>query len=139
MTIRNKIGLGFSIIIGVSIITGLVLLISLYQITDETKELSEVHIPSARESNNLLRYWQETQEFARLFDLTGNKYYNWSHDESFDRMKNALNQLSHFTNEREEELTSKGVFLPLLREYVKDYESARKNYIPKANSFKIKV
>ncbi len=135
MTIRNKIGLGFSIIIGISIITGLILLISLYQITDETKELSEVHIPSARESNNLLRYWQETQEFARLYDLTGDKYYNWSHEGSFDRMKNALNQLSHFTDEREEELVSKGVFLPLLRGYVKDYEDARKNYITIANSF----
>lgn len=135
LSIRNKIGTSFAIVIGITILTGLVLLKNLYQISKETQNLSGIHIPSASASNLLLRYWQETQEFARSYEFTADNFYLKSHDESYNRMINALDKLKTLTTDRIEALQKKGVFIPLLSEYVQTYKTVWEDYQTKAFNF----
>src|SRR5690554_8158149 len=63
--IRRKITLGFSSIISIALITGIVLLNNLYQNSTKTGEMVNAHIPSANASNPLMRYGLETSESMR--------------------------------------------------------------------------
>ena len=135
LSIRKKIGAGFAVVIGITVLTGLLLLKNLYQISKETKALSETHIPSANASNLLLKYWQETQEFARSYEFTADNFYIKSHDESYTRMTNALENLKTLTADRLEMLQKKGVFIPQLIEYVKIYKTVWEDYLTKAANF----
>jgi methyl-accepting chemotaxis protein len=129
ISIRHKIGLGFSIVIAISVITGIILLFNLSQISQQTRNLSEVHIPSVYEANHLLRYWQETSEFSRSYDFTKNPYFLSQFNNTFERTKTALSNLNELTAERKEELRGKGVFLDLLSAHLKDFEETREQYI----------
>jgi methyl-accepting chemotaxis protein len=135
LSIRKKIGTSFALVIGITVLTGLVLLKNLYQISKETQNLSKTDIPSATASNLLLRYWQETQEFARSYEYTADNFYLKSHDESYTRMANALDKLKTLTADKIEILQKKGVFISLLTEYVKTYKTVWEDYLAKASNF----
>lgn len=111
------------------------MLFNLYLISREARDLSAQHIPSVRESNQLMRFWLEASEYGRSFDFTGNPHFTAQHDLSFSRMEAALAGLSELTSEREEELAKKGVFLPLLRQLSSDYKASREVYLSAANDF----
>ncbi len=136
ISIRNKIGLGFSIIIAISLIAGIVLLFNLNQISRQTKEMSEEHIPSVYEGNHLARYWLESSEHARSYDFTKHDYFQEQFQITFERAKSSLNNLSELTAERRQELADKGVFLDLLTEYTNKYEKTRENYEGVADEFR---
>lgn len=104
LTVRKKIGLSFSIIIAISMVTGLLLLFNLYQISSKTRQMVNVHIPSANATNQLMRYWQEASEFMRSHQFTGDDFYSAQHDIAFTRLSNAIAELSELTAEREAEL-----------------------------------
>ncbi len=129
ISIRHKIGLGFSVIIAISVITGLVLLSNLNKISRQTKNLSETHIPTVYEVNYLMRYWQETSEYARSFDFSKNLYFNSQADVSFQRTSTSLLNLNKLTSARKEELNKKGVFLGLLSDYLRKYKETREKYL----------
>lgn len=136
LNIRQKIGIGFSLVIGVSLISGLALLFNLYKISKTTNELSATHIPAAREANNILKYWQESQEYAKSYEFTKNEFFKWSFDISFDKAKFALNNLINITEGRDEELTKKGVHLQLLNNYVSDFEQHFLDYYDVVQDYK---
>ncbi len=136
LNIRQKIGIGFSLVIGVSLISGLALLFNLYKISKTTNELSATHIPAAREANNILKYWQESQEYAKSYEFTKNEFFKWSFDISFDKAKFALNNLINITEGRDEELTKKGVHLQLLNSYVSDFEQHFLDYYDVVQDYK---
>lgn len=129
ISIRHKIGLGFSVIIAISIITGLVLLSNLSKISNQTKNLSETHIPTVYEVNYLMRYWQETSEYARSYDFSKNPYFNSQADITFEKTKTAFGNLNELTTNRKEELRKKGVFLDLLNQYLTQYKETREKYL----------
>lgn len=135
LSIRHKISSSFAIIIGISLLTGGVLLMNLYKISGEARELSAVHIPSVYESNQLMRFWLESSEFGRSYDFTGNPYFIQQHNTSFGRMENALASLSNLTADREAALADKGVFLPLLRQLTSEYKASREEYESIAQRF----
>ncbi len=135
ISIRHKIGLGFSVIIAISVITGLVLLSNLGKISRQTENLSETHIPTVYEVNYLMRYWQETSEYARSFDFSKNPYFNSQANITFGRTSTAFSNLNELTSDRKEELTKKGVFLDLLNQYLKQYKETREKYIDLSADF----
>lgn len=134
LNIRQKISTGFSLVIGLSLISGLALLINLNKISKTTNELSSTYIPAAREANNILKYWQEAQDYANSYELTKDDYYKWSFEGSFEKTKFALNQIIQITEGREEELHKKGVYLSLLKEYVDEYDIQMSNYFSISNN-----
>jgi len=136
ISIRHKIGLGFTVIIAISVITGLVLLSNLNKISSQTKNLSETHIPTVYEVNYLMRYWQETSENAKAFDFSQNPYFNNQADITFERTLTAFSNLNELTTERKEELKKKGVFLDLLKQYLTQYKETREHYLDLSSSFK---
>lgn len=126
--IRRKITLGFSSIISIALITGIVLLINLYQISTKTGEMVNAHIPSANASNQLMRYWLESSEFMRSYQFSGNEYFHQQHNITLQRMQNALAELQTLTKERDQELQEKGVFINLLANYTQEYQQAAERY-----------
>jgi methyl-accepting chemotaxis protein len=135
LTIRKKIGLGFSIIIAISMATGLLLLFNLYQISTRTRQMVDVHIPSAKATNQLMRYWQEASEFMRSHNFTGDEFFNAQHDIAFARLSYAIDEMSELTAEREAELESKGVYINLLRTYVAEYRERKADYMQQFDDF----
>ena len=126
--IRRKITLGFSSIISIALITGIVLLINLYQISTKTGEMVNAHIPSANASNQLMRYWLESSEFMRSYQFSGNEYFHQQHNITLQRMQNALSDLQSLTKDRDQELQEKGVFITLLSNYTREYQQAAERY-----------
>jgi methyl-accepting chemotaxis protein len=135
LTVRKKIGLSFSIIIAISMVTGLLLLFNLYQISSRTRQMVNVHIPSANASSHLMRYWQEASEFIRSHNFTGIDFYDSQHDLAFDRLSNAINELTVLTEDREAELEGKGVFIGLLRTYLSNYQETKASYKQQFDNF----
>ncbi|GAO29772.1 methyl-accepting chemotaxis protein [Geofilum rubicundum] len=135
LTVRKKIGLSFSIIIAISMVTGLLLLFNLYQISSKTRQMVNVHIPSANATNQLMRYWQEASEFMRSHQFTGDDFYSAQHDIAFTRLSNAIAELSELTAEREAELEGKGVYIKLLRTYAAQYRETRADYMQEFEAF----
>ena len=135
LSIRKKIGSGFAIVIGISVITGIILLINLFRISMKMEELSEIHIPTVHGSNQLMRLWQETSEHARSFDFTGDNHFKNQTNISFPRMETALQGLITLTENRMEELEGKGVFLNQLQAHTMQYKTTRKTYETVAAEF----
>ncbi len=135
LKVRKKIGLSFSIIIAISLVTGLLLLFNLYQISSKTRQMVNVHIPTANASNHLMRYWQEASEFMRSHNFTGMDFYDVQHDIAFNRLSNAIDALSTLTAEHEAELEGKGVFIELLRLYAAQYKETKDSYKQRFDSF----
>lgn len=135
LTVRKKIGLSFSIIIAISMVTGLLLLFNLYQISSKTQQMVNVHIPSANASNHLMRYWQEASEFMRSHNFTGIDFYNTQHDMAFNRLSNAIDELSVLTEDREAELEGKGVYINLLKAHLTHYKATKANYKQQFDAF----
>ncbi len=135
ISIRHKIGLGFTVIIAISVITGLVLLSNLNKISSQTKNLSDTHIPTVYEVNYLMRYWQESSENAKAFDFSKNPYFNEQADITFDRTVSAFRNLNELTTDRKEELKKKGVFLDLLKQYLTQYKESRELYLDLSSRF----
>src|SRR5690554_472525 len=133
--IRRKITLGFSSIISIALITGIVLLINLYQISTKTGEMVNAHIPSANASSQLMRYWLETSEFMRSYQFSGNEYFHQQHNITLQRMQNALAELQTLTKERDQELQEKGVFITLLANYTREYQQAAERYHQQRSQF----
>jgi methyl-accepting chemotaxis protein len=128
LNIRSKIGIGFALIIGLSVIASIILLINLQRVTNEIKSLSATYIPSVNEGNKVLKYWDESSESARSFDFTGNTYFINKQKDGINKMVSAINNLQTYVKEREEELSKKGVSLPLLHKYAEEYIKTRQNY-----------
>jgi methyl-accepting chemotaxis protein len=129
ISIRHKIGLGFTVIIAISVITGLVLLSNLNKISSQTKNLSETHIPTVYEVNYLMRYWQETSENAKSYDFSKNPYFNNQADITLERTNTAFRNLAELTTDRRDELNKKGVFLDLLKQHLTKYKETRDKYL----------
>jgi len=136
LNIRNKIGLGFAIIIGLSVMASVILLINLQRVTNEIESLSDTYIPSVNEGNKMLRYWQEASESARSFDFTGNDYFVNRQQEAFDKMVSALRNLESYVRGREEDLAKKGVNLTLVQKYSDEYAKTRHVYEGSVKTFK---
>ena len=128
LSIRRKIGLGFSIIIGISLITGILLIFNLLSISRQMKEMADVHIPTVNASNQLMRFWHETSENARSYDFTGIDYYQNEEEISYQRMHEALLILYDLVDDSKEELEKKGVSISLLVELSERYNSSRAEY-----------
>src|SRR5690554_4341465 len=134
-TIRRKISLGFSSIISIALVTGIILLINLYQISSKTGEMVDAHIPSANASNQLMRYWLESSEFMRSYHFSGDPYFYGQHNQTLQRMQNALSNLQNLTQDRAEGLQEKGVFIEDLVNYTQQYQASAEGYFQKRSSF----
>lgn len=135
LNIRNKIGFGFAIVIGVMVIAGIVLFVNFQRVTNEIKSLSDTYIPSVNEASKVLRYWEEASEYARSYDFTNDSYFIEKQHTAFGKMSAALKNLEVYTKAREKELDAKGVNLSLLRDYAVDYETSRTEYESKTADF----
>ncbi|ASB50100.1 methyl-accepting chemotaxis protein [Alkalitalea saponilacus] len=135
LSIRKKIGTGFSLIIGITLLTGLFLIINLYSISRQTNEMAEVHIPTVNASTQLMRFWHEASESARSYDFTANKHFLFENQIAMTRMLNALNDLTILVEDRKEELEQQGVFIDLLNQYAREYSQTRNDYENAANDY----
>lgn len=128
LSIRKKIGSGFIIVIGITVATGIFLLVNLFRISQKMEELSNVHIPTVYGSNQLMRHWLETSEQSRAYDFTGNPHFKNQTGITFSRLDGALHNLVQLTQDRIEELEGKGVFLNLLKSEVEHFNKTRSTY-----------
>ncbi len=135
LSIRRKIGSGFILVIGISVITGIIVLINLLHISKKMEELSEVHIPTVHGSNQLMRLWLETSEQSRSYDFTGNDYFKNQTNITYPRLETVLKGFLELTKERAEELKGKGVFLKELQSYTTEFKNTREIYESIATEF----
>lgn len=138
LSIRKKIGFGFTVVIAISIITGIILLINLFRISIKMQELSEVHIPTVSGSSQLMRFWLETSENSRSYDFTGNNHFITEYKTTFPKMEAALQGLLGLTKERIKDLESKGVYLNQLQAHTLYYSETRKAFEDIATEFHLK-
>jgi methyl-accepting chemotaxis protein len=135
LSIRKKIGSGFALVVGISVITGIVLLINLFRISMKMDDLSKIHIPTVQGSNQLIRMWQEISEESRSYDFTGIDHFNDLSNLTIPKFESALEGLLSLAVDRMEELEGKGVFLQKLQLHVANFKSSRKAYESIASEF----
>ena len=136
LEIRTKIAIGFGIVVGLSVLTGIVLLINLFRVSFEIKALSNTYIPSVNEASKVLRYWGETSENSRSYDFTGTDIFLERERLAFDKMQNAFDLLKTHTEINKESLEKKGIRIDLLGKYSNEFKKQREEYVTISNDFR---
>ncbi|NPA35874.1 MAG: methyl-accepting chemotaxis protein, partial [Chlorobi bacterium] len=128
LRIRAKIGLGFFLLSVVVYIIGAIFIYNLYKIETEVSNLSGRYIPIINESNKLSRNWQEHNGYVRSFDFTGDPYFNYRADESFERVNNAFVKILNILKDDDMEIRRRGIRVDVMGEIINKYDSLRKKY-----------
>ncbi len=126
LKIRNKLALGFGIVIILNIIASIVLLKNLFYVKKEIDLLSSKYIPSVNESSKMNQYWERTFGLMNAVDLSDNLYYNNTADlpiESFTTSLKELIQLKDTTSSSDE------IDLNHVLKLTEDFKNARTNFI----------
>ena len=75
LKIGLKIGIGFSTMILIAAIIGILALVNMNKIKDETENLSDKYIPTINESFYLDKYWHEVVQMLNIYDNNGESFY----------------------------------------------------------------
>jgi len=134
LKIRSKIGSGFALIMSVIMVLGIIIFFNLQQVNKGINELTTTYIPIVREAGKLDRYWQETREYARSYDFTGNNYFKERADKSFTKMNATLAELQSVLNNRMNIMTDAGVDIHLLIKEVESYKNITSDYYQEFNT-----
>jgi methyl-accepting chemotaxis protein len=119
LKIGFKIGIGFSAMIMIAAIIGVVAFINTVKINDEIVNLSEKYIPTINESFYLDKNWREMNQMLVLYDNTGDAYYITRAKSNVDKFLVSLTALIQVTSESKKLENTHGEFLKLKDEVSK--------------------
>ncbi len=93
LKIGTKIGLGFGVLIFLSIVIGAIITINLGRIQVETKYLANESLPSVNESFRLDKDWREVMFYMQAYDYMRDPYYLDRANQNIAKYSNSLSAL----------------------------------------------
>jgi len=93
LKIGTKIGLGFGILIFLSLIIGALTTINMGRIQIETKYLANESLPSVNESFRIEKDWREVMFYMQAYDFYRDPYYLDRANQNLTKYNNSLNAL----------------------------------------------
>nr|WP_321451209.1 methyl-accepting chemotaxis protein [uncultured Carboxylicivirga sp.] len=128
LKIRAKIGSGFTAIMAVVLILGVVMIYNLQKVDKGTDSLRKTYIPIVRESVKLDKYWKEAREYSRSYEFTGETYFSDRADVSMERMYSALDNLVLVLDGQESIMLDKGIDMVGLKKDVDSYKKVTSQF-----------
>lgn len=129
LKIRNKVSLGFGVVILLSVISSLVFLFNLLRVESEINQLSTKYIPSVNESSKMDHFWEGTKGLMTALDLSGNFYYNNVAEKQIESFTLALEKLITLGDTTTSKLSSRGIDLQTVQKLTNDFKTKRINYV----------
>ncbi len=126
LKIRNKVSVGFGIVIFFTIIASSILLSNLLIVKKEIGLLSEKYIPSVNESSKMNQYWESTNGLMNALDLSGNTYYNTRAEQQIESFTVSLEKLITLNDSTTK---NDGIDLNHLLILVNKFKDTRNNYL----------
>ncbi len=129
LKIRNKVGIGFGIVILLSVISTLVFLFNLLRVEYEIGQLSEKYIPSVSESSKMNQFWEVTNGLMTAVDLSSDFYYNDRAEKQVESFVYALKKLIQLEDSSNSDLVSRGIDLQNVLDLTNNFVEKRTEFI----------
>ncbi|MGQ1788504.1 methyl-accepting chemotaxis protein [Saccharicrinis sp. GN24d3] len=126
LKIKNKVGIGFGIVILMTVVSSTILLINLLKVDKEIKLLSNRYIPSVNESSKMDHFWELANGNMNAFDLTGNPYYNNLAGQQLESYMQALEKLIELSDSSNNSLENRGIDLNRLKNLARNFKNKKK-------------
>jgi methyl-accepting chemotaxis protein len=127
LRIRSKIGLGFNLIILLSLIVGGITLVNIQRIGSKSKILVNDYIPSTSNSSKLNTYWHETMYYLQAYDYSYNEYFFDKGLKRITNLNSILENLVNLTSNNSEFKQANIAFLEIKKE-IEEFHTILKNY-----------
>ncbi len=98
LKIGTKIGLGFGVLIFLSLIIGALVTINMGRIQVETKYLANESLPSVNESFRIEKDWREVMFYMQAYDFYRDPYYLDRANQNITKYNNSLDALVKLSN-----------------------------------------
>lgn len=98
LKIGTKIGLGFGVLIFLSLIIGALVTINMGRIQVETKYLANESLPSVNESFRIEKDWREVMFYMQAYDFYRDPYYLDRANQNLTKYNNSLEALVKLSN-----------------------------------------
>jgi methyl-accepting chemotaxis protein len=121
LKIGMKIGLGFSIMVFIAALIGLVAFFNMNKIKGETEKLSTDYIPVINESFVIDQSWIEMTKLMQSYDLSGDEYYIKKVHTKFVRFNNALSQILDISSKSEDLKANQNDFV-VIKDHAAQFE-----------------
>lgn len=128
-SIRQKLSLGFGIVITLIIIQGFVGGILLWLQNSDQQRLSESYIPTANAVAQLERHWKAVEYDMDLFDRSFDNYLADRAMENFQKLEKTYNEFSTLMKDDKTTLASNGIEIDYIGSLVKNYKLVATNYV----------
>ncbi len=139
LKIGTKIGIGFGVLIILSVIIGGLTTINMSRIQSETKFLANESLPSVNESFRIDKDWREVLIYMQAYDFQGNPYYLNRADQYLTKYKNSLDALVKLSTNSKKATISKDKLIAL-QSSLNEYSSLVDQYkILESNNHKLLV
>jgi methyl-accepting chemotaxis protein len=139
LKIGTKIGIGFGVLIILSVIIGGLTTINMSRIQSETKFLANESLPSVNESFRIDKDWREVLFYMQAYDFQGNPYYLNRADQYLTKYKNSLDALVKLSTNSKKATISKDKLIAL-QSSLNEYSSLVDQYkILESNNHKLLV
>ena len=102
LKIRTKIGLGFSFILFLLVVMGIITLTNMQRIDSKSIALANNYIPSTSNSSKLDRYWHEMIFYMQTYGYSYHEYYFEKGKQRINNVNLVLDNLIKLTNDNEE-------------------------------------
>jgi methyl-accepting chemotaxis protein len=119
LNIGYKIGIGFSAMILISAIIGIIAFVNMNKIQNETVNLSEKYIPTINESFYLDKFWHEQIQLLQAYNTDGEPYYINKVKLKLEKFNYSLDQLIIATDSSKKLESSHTIFLSLKADVTK--------------------
>ncbi len=129
LKIRNKVGLGFGVVILLSVISTLIFLFNLLRVEYEISQLSEKYIPSVSESSKMNQFWEVTNGLMTAVDLSSDFYYDDRAEKQVESFIYALKKLIQLEDTANSDLVSRGIDLQNVLNLTNDFVEKRTAFI----------
>lgn len=139
LKIGTKIGIGFGVLIILSVIIGGLTTINMSRIQSETKFLANESLPSVNESFRIDKDWREVLIYMQAYDFQGNPYYLNRADQYLTKYKNSLDALVKLSTNSKKATINKDKLIAL-QSSLNEYSSLVDQYkILESNNHKLLV
>lgn len=128
-TIRQKLTIGFGIVMGLILVQGIVSCILLFKQNDDQNRLATSYIPSANAVSQLERIWNEVEYNMDLFNRSMDNYYATRSTNNILRLCHQYDEFSELMKNDKDILIQNGIDMDYIGTLVAEYQVASTNHI----------
>lgn len=127
-SIRQKLGIGFGIVIGLIVIQGIITCILLFKQKGDQYRLANSYIPTANAASQLQRLWNQIEYDMDLFDRSFDVFYANKSRDNIGHLLRQYNEFAELTQDDRDVLLQNGIDIEYIGNLIRQYNDAASNY-----------